>query len=53
MNRYKLIIDSDAEEFGGHKRLDHNAEFLTFPEPWDNRNNHMFVSLIFIDLIKI
>ena len=53
MNRYKLIIDSDAEEFGGHKRLDHNAEFLTFPEPWDNRNNHMFVSLVFIDLIKI
>jgi len=41
---YKIVLDSDAEEFGGHKRIDHNTQFTTFAEGWDNRMNHMFVS---------
>lgn len=40
---YKIVLDSDAGEFGGHKRIDHNTEFTTFAEGWDNRMNHMFV----------
>jgi len=39
-----MVLDSDAAEFGGHSRLDHNTEFVTFAEGWDNRMNHMFVS---------
>lgn len=41
---YKIVLDSDAEEFGGHKRLDHNVVYHTFPEPWSNRANHIYVS---------
>ena len=44
LNSYKIVLDSDAGEFGGHKRIDHNTEFVTFAEGWDNRMNHMFVS---------
>jgi len=41
--KYKMVLDTDAEDFGGHKRLDHSTEFHTFPEPWDNRANHLYV----------
>jgi len=44
LKSYKIVLDSDAGEFGGHKRIDHNTEFVTFAEGWDNRMNHMFVS---------
>ncbi|XP_041365409.1 1,4-alpha-glucan-branching enzyme-like [Gigantopelta aegis] len=40
---YKIVLDSDEEKYGGHKRLDHNTEFHTFNEPWNGRKNHMFV----------
>jgi len=39
-----MVLDSDAADFGGHKLLDHNTQFVTFAEGWDNRMNHMFVS---------
>lgn len=35
--KYRIVLDSDAEEFGGHKRLDHSVEFFTSDVPWDNR----------------
>ena len=41
---YKIVLDSDAEEFGGFKRLDHSIEFKTVAEPWDNRANYLMVS---------
>lgn len=41
--KYKIVLDSDAEEFGGHRRLDHNSEFLTFNEGYANRRCHMCV----------
>ncbi len=44
-SRYKIVLNSDAERFGGHNRIDENTEFHTFAEQWDNRNNHMFVSI--------
>jgi len=47
LNSYKIVLDSDAGEFGGHKRIDHNTEFTTFAEGWDHRMNHMFVSVDF------
>ncbi|KAK7481499.1 hypothetical protein BaRGS_00027261 [Batillaria attramentaria] len=40
---YRIVLDSDAEQYGGHKRLDHNTLFHTFNEPWNNRPCHTFV----------
>uniref|UniRef100_F1MZP0 1,4-alpha-glucan branching enzyme n=2 Tax=Bos TaxID=9903 RepID=F1MZP0_BOVIN len=34
--KYKIVLDSDAAEYGGHKRLDHNTEF--FSEPFEHNN---------------
>jgi len=41
--KYKIVLDSDAEEFGGHKRIDHSTDFFTQPEHWDNRENSLNV----------
>lgn len=35
--KYRMVLDSDSSEFGGHKRLDHSTEFWSRDEPWDNR----------------
>ncbi|KAK7098391.1 hypothetical protein V1264_002701 [Littorina saxatilis] len=40
---YRIVLDSDAEEYGGHKRLDHNTVFKTHNEPWHDRPCHTFV----------
>jgi len=45
-----MVLDTDAAEFGGHKRIDHNTQFVTFAEGWDNRMNHMFVSIYSMSL---
>jgi len=37
------VLDSDAEEFGGHRRLDHNAEYFTYPYEYAGRRNHALV----------
>uniref|UniRef100_A0A8C6D2E8 1,4-alpha-glucan-branching enzyme n=1 Tax=Moschus moschiferus TaxID=68415 RepID=A0A8C6D2E8_MOSMO len=34
--KYKIVLDSDAAEYGGHKRLDHGTEF--FSEPFEHNN---------------
>lgn len=41
--KYKLVLNSDDEYFGGHNRVDMNGEHLTFPEGYCNRPNHMCV----------
>ena len=41
------MLDSDAEEYGGHKRLDHNVDFYTFDQCWDNRYHSLKVCAIF------
>ena len=41
---YKIVLDSDAEEFGGFKRIDHSIEFETVSERWDERANYLMVS---------
>lgn len=40
---YKLVLDSDSEDLGGHGRLDHNTKYFTFNEPWNNRSNSLLV----------
>ena len=45
--RYKLVLDSDAEQYGGHKRLDSSVDFYTTNEPWDNRRCSLMVSVDF------
>lgn len=41
--KYKIVLDTDAKEYDGHGRLDHNTDFFTFPDPWNNRGNSMMV----------
>ncbi len=41
--RYKIILNSDAPEFGGHDRIQASSEFFTEPKEWDNRPNSMLV----------
>jgi len=43
MFRYKVVLDSDAEQYNGHKHLDPAVHYHTVPEPWDNRRNNMHV----------
>jgi len=43
--KYKIVLDSDNEMYGGHKRNDPNTVFSTYDLPWNNRNNSMDVYL--------
>jgi len=43
--KYKIALDSDTEEHGGHSRNDHNATFFTQSEPYCNRAHSMLVYL--------
>lgn len=42
--KYKIVLDSDEEKFGGHKRLDPNTEYFTLNEGWGNRRDSLMVS---------
>jgi 1,4-alpha-glucan branching enzyme len=37
------VLDSDAEEFCGHKRLDHSTDFFTTNDGWDGRACRLMV----------
>ncbi|KAH7718854.1 Gbe1 protein [Aphelenchoides avenae] len=53
---YKLALNSDEEQFGGHSRLDPNQEIHTYPEGYAGRSNHCAVyipSRVAIVLAKI
>lgn len=43
MKRYKIVLDSDAEEFGGHKRIDHSVDYFSFENGWDGRPHSLKV----------
>ncbi|XP_033127003.1 1,4-alpha-glucan-branching enzyme-like, partial [Anneissia japonica] len=43
--KYKIVLDSDSSEFGGHSRLDHSTEFFTQNFQWHER---MFSIQIYI-----
>ncbi|KAI0137177.1 family 13 glycoside hydrolase [Xylariales sp. AK1849] len=42
---YKVALNSDRKEFGGHGRVDENTRFFTTPMAWNGRNNwtHVYV----------
>ena len=35
--KYRIVLDSDDENFGGHKRLDPSVDYFTSNDGWDNR----------------
>ncbi|XP_062872486.1 1,4-alpha-glucan-branching enzyme isoform X3 [Trichomycterus rosablanca] len=41
--KYKIKLDSDGVQYGGHGRLDHNTEFFSDPVPYNDRPNSMKV----------
>ncbi|XP_030255021.1 1,4-alpha-glucan-branching enzyme [Sparus aurata] len=41
--KYKIKLDSDMVQYGGHGRLDHNTEFFTEAQPFNGRPNSMQV----------
>ena len=44
--RYKIVLDTDAEQFGGHKRLDSSCDFFSQNNPYDGRGNSLMVSML-------
>ncbi|CAM4551088.1 unnamed protein product [Leuciscus chuanchicus] len=41
--KYKIKLDSDEIQYGGHGRLDHNTDFFTEPLGFNDRPNSMMV----------
>ncbi|XP_043365569.1 1,4-alpha-glucan-branching enzyme isoform X3 [Dermochelys coriacea] len=41
--KYKIVLDSDAPEYGGHQRLDHNTEYFTEKYSHNYRSNSLLV----------
>ncbi|KAK3561176.1 hypothetical protein QTP86_028364, partial [Hemibagrus guttatus] len=41
--KYKIKLDSDEVQYGGHGRLDHSTEFFSEPVPHNDRPNSMQV----------
>ena len=40
---YRIALDSDSKEFGGHGRNDPSTKFFTTPMEWNGRKNWMHV----------
>lgn len=40
---HRVALDSDAEIFGGHKRVDDNGVYYPVEEPWNERPNYIQV----------
>uniref|UniRef100_A0A0M3IT66 Alpha-amylase_C domain-containing protein n=1 Tax=Ascaris lumbricoides TaxID=6252 RepID=A0A0M3IT66_ASCLU len=43
LTMYALALNSDHEEFGGMSRIDNSQHFVTFPEGYAGRRNHLCV----------
>uniref|UniRef100_A0A2D4H789 1,4-alpha-glucan branching enzyme n=1 Tax=Micrurus lemniscatus lemniscatus TaxID=129467 RepID=A0A2D4H789_MICLE len=41
--KYKIALDSDAPEYGGHNRLDHTTDFFSQPYSHNHRSNSLLV----------
>uniref|UniRef100_A0A667Y779 1,4-alpha-glucan branching enzyme n=1 Tax=Myripristis murdjan TaxID=586833 RepID=A0A667Y779_9TELE len=41
--KYRIKLDSDEAQYGGHGRLEHNTEFFTEPQPFHGRSHSMKV----------
>ena len=44
--KYRIVLDSDDKEFGGHGRLDHNTDHLSFPEHFGGRPHSLMVCAV-------
>eukprot|EP00301_Raphidiophrys_heterophryoidea_P022227 c6435_g1_i1.p1 GENE.c6435_g1_i1~~c6435_g1_i1.p1 ORF type:complete len:710 (+),score=151.41 c6435_g1_i1:216-2345(+) len=44
--KYKIVLDSDREEYGGFNRYDLATDYFTYEEPWNNRRCSMMVYTI-------
>lgn len=42
---YRVVLDTDAADFGGFDRIDRATQFPTTPLPWNGRSNWMHVYL--------
>ena len=42
---YKVVLDSDEERFGGHRRIDHNVNYFTENQGYNGRYHSMQVYL--------
>uniref|UniRef100_A0A3B4BVQ2 1,4-alpha-glucan branching enzyme n=1 Tax=Pygocentrus nattereri TaxID=42514 RepID=A0A3B4BVQ2_PYGNA len=51
--KYKIKLDSDEIQYGGHGRLDHNTEFFTESVPFNDRSNSMQVQNIQIQKMRL
>lgn len=42
---YRVVLNSDAKEFGGYNRIDESTRFFTTPMEWNNRRNwtHIYI----------
>eukprot|EP01099_Mayorella_cantabrigiensis_P004030 TRINITY_DN3024_c0_g1_i1.p1 TRINITY_DN3024_c0_g1~~TRINITY_DN3024_c0_g1_i1.p1 ORF type:complete len:673 (-),score=149.56 TRINITY_DN3024_c0_g1_i1:50-2068(-) len=40
---YKVVLNSDEEEFDGFSRVNNDVKYFTHPNPWQNRKNSMMV----------
>lgn len=42
---YRVVLQTDRKEFGGHDRIDESTRFFTTPMEWNNRPNwtHVYV----------
>jgi 1,4-alpha-glucan branching enzyme len=41
--KYKIVLDSDEEKFGGHSRLNHSTEFFTNNDGFAGRRYSMMI----------
>jgi 1,4-alpha-glucan branching enzyme len=41
--KYKVVLSSDALEFGGQGRIDEDVQHFTNPEPFNSRSNSMMI----------
>jgi 1,4-alpha-glucan branching enzyme len=37
--KYKVVLNTDRPEFGGHNRIDEGTDFFTTDMPWNGRAN--------------
>lgn len=41
--KYRIVLDSDDKNFGGHGRLDHSTDYFSLEEPFGGRQHSMMV----------
>lgn len=43
--KYKIVLNSDSKEVGGHDRIDESTRFFTTPMEWNGRRNwtHIYI----------